>query len=164
MAEERERTIPFGVHQVIEYLLGAFALASIARVEERSVLLCVGVGVALVLFAGVSGGRVGFLALVPPRVHRVLDYVAAALLVTSPWWSGVGWSAGGVWLVAVLALALLALARSTVYERNERRPPVVDQGPSPARVAGRVAGTVGRKGPHAAGVAVGRLMKRRRQG
>ena len=164
MDEERAGgNIPFGVHQVIEYLLGGFAIASIARVEERSVLLCIGVGVGLILFAGVSGGRVGFLALVPPRLHRVLDYVVAAALATSPWWSGVGWSAGGVWLVAVLALALVALARSTSYRRTERTARRTPAGPTPARAAGRVAGAVGRKGPRAAGVAVGRIMKRRRQ-
>jgi hypothetical protein len=159
-------SIPFGVHQVVEYLLGVFALLSVARVEPKAVLLCAGAGVALIVLAAVSGGRVGVVHLVPPRLHRALDYVAAVLLFTSPWWTGVGWGPGGVWIVAVLAVALVGLARATSYRRPAREEPP----PTPsrdglavtARAAGRLAGTIGRKGPRAAGVAVGRMKKRRR--
>jgi hypothetical protein len=156
------------VHQVVEYLLGVFALLSVARVEPKAVLLCAGAGVALIVLAAVSGGRVGVVHLVPPRLHRVLDYVAAVLLFTSPWWTGVGWGPGGVWIVAVLAVALVGLARATSYRRpvREEAPPTAtasrDGLAVTARAAGRLAGTIGRKGPRAAGLAGGRMKKRRR--
>lgn len=166
MAEGRDTDagVPFGVHQAVEYLLGAFAFMSLARVEPRSAGLCAGAGAFLLVLPAVSGGRLGVAQLLGPRVHRVLDYVAVPVLATSPWWSGVGWGAGGVWVVEALAIGLLWLARATSYRRRgpeprEERPP--SSGPSAARVAGRVAGTVGRKGPRAAGIAVGRIKKRR---
>jgi hypothetical protein len=169
--KERERSVPFGVHQAIEYLLGAFAFTSLARVEPASAALCAGAGVALVLLAGLSGGRLGFSHVLGLRLHRALDYVAVPVLATSPWWSGVGWRGGSVWVVESLAVALLWLARATSYRRAPvpEAPAAAAPGPTPAsdalagtaRAAGRLAGTVGRKGPRAAGLAVGRIKKRR---
>jgi hypothetical protein len=161
------------VHQAIEYLLGVFAFMSLARVEPRAATLCAGAGAALLLLPALSGGRLGVTQLVGPRLHRVVDYVAVPVLATSPWWSGVGWGAGGVWVVEALAIALLWLARSTAYRRAAPEPPDATSPPSSsstaasdalagtARAAGRLAGTVGRKGPRAAGVAVGRIKRRR---
>ena len=162
--------MPFGVHQAVEYLLAAFAFTSLARVEPASAALCAGAGVALVLLAGLSGGRLGFSHVLGHRLHRALDYVAVPVLATSPWWSGVGWSGGGVWVAESLAVALLWLARATAYRPAPvPEAPVAGADPTPAsdtlagtaRAAGRLAGAVGRKGPRAAGLAVGRLKKRR---
>jgi hypothetical protein len=169
MAEGQERNarIPLGVHQAIEYLLGAFAFTSLARIEPRSAGVCAGAGAFLVLLPAVSGGRLGGTQLVGPRLHRVLDYLAVPALATSPWWSGMGWGAGGVWVVEALAVGMLWLARATVYHRPVPEPPRQEPPAtggttgSAARAAGRVAGTLGRKGPRAAGVAVGRLKNRR---
>jgi hypothetical protein len=163
-------SVPFGVHQVVEYLLGGFALASVARVEPDAVPLCAGAGAGLIVLAALSGGRPGVVSLLGPRLHRVVDYVVAVALATCPWWSGVGWSAGGVWIVAALAVAMVWLTRATVYRRPVREePPPVERTASPprdglavtARTAGRLAGAIGRKGPRAAGVAVGRMKKKR---
>jgi hypothetical protein len=162
--------IPFWVHQAIEYLLAAFAFTSLARIEPRSAGLCAGAGAFLLLLPAISGGRLGVTELVGPRLHRVLDYLAVPALATSPWWSGVGWGAGGVWVVEALAVGLLWLARATSYRRAVPDPPRETQRPpaltdataaNAARAAGRLAGTLGRKGPRAAGVAVGRIKKRR---
>jgi hypothetical protein len=122
--------------------------------------------VALLVLPALSGGRLGMTELVGPRVHRVLDYALVPVLATSPWWSGMGWGAGGVWVVEALAIVVLWLARATTYRR-------VTPAPEPpsgasrttndaARAAGRLAGAIGRKGPRAAGVAVGRIKRRRR--
>lgn len=170
-----ERTIPLGVHQAIEYLLGGLAFVWIARVEPQSAPLCAGAGAVLIVLAALSGGRVGLAHLIGPRLHRVLDHVVAVGLAASPWWSGIGWGVGAVWLVEGLAIVLLWLTRSTAYRRKVKEAPTAptatDPAPSSAssdavaataRAAGRLAGTVGRKGPRAAGVAVGRLKKRRR--
>jgi hypothetical protein len=167
-------SVPFWVHQAIEYLLGAFAFTSLARVEPRSAALCAGAGAALLVLPAVSGGRLGVTQLVGPRLHRVLDHLAVPVLATSPWWSGVGWGAGGVWVVEALAIAVLWLARSTAYRRvpeppadapspSSTTPTASDALAGTARAAGKLAGTVGRKGPRAAGQAVGRI-KRRRSG
>lgn len=162
--------MPFGVHQTIEYLLGALAFLSIARVEPRSAPLCAGAGALFVVLAALSGGRVGVARAIGPRLHRVLDYAAAVALATSPWWSRVGWGAGGTWIVEALAVVLVWLSRATVYRRAPApEAPATSRGPSTtgrglaatARGAGRLAGAVGRKGPRAAGVAVGRIKKRR---
>ena len=167
--EDQAPGIPFGVHQAIEYLLGLFALVSLARIEPRSAGLCAGAGGALLALAAVSGGRLGLTARIGPRLHRVLDYLAVPVLATSPWWSGVGWGAGGVWVVEALAIAMLWLARATTYRRLAPEPakPAPSTPPSTtvndaARTAGRLAGNLGRKGPRAAGIAVGRIKKRRR--
>ena len=162
---ERAR-VPFGIHQAIEYLLGVFAFTSLARVEPRSAALCAGAGVFLLLLPALSGGTLGVAQLLGPRLHRVLDYAAVPVLASSPWWSGVGWGGGGVWVVEALAIALLWLARATSYRRREPAPPVAPPSGSSAsagaaRAAGRLAGTLGRKGPRAAGLAVGRMKKRR---
>jgi hypothetical protein len=167
---ERQATVPFGVHQVIEYLLGVFALTSIARVEPKSAVLCAGAGAGLIALAALSGGRPGAVGFLAPRVHRVVDYAAVAALATSPWWSGTGWSAGAVWVVEALAVALLWLTRATAYRRRPPAPevdeslaaPTTGALPDAARKAGRLAGALARKGPKAAGVAVGRIKKRRR--
>lgn len=164
---DTDNGVSLGVHQAVEYLLGAFAFMSLARVEPRSATVCAGAGALLILLPAVSGGRLGVAQLVGPRLHRVIDYAAVPLLATSPWWTGMGWGAGGVWVVESLAVGVLWLARSTTYRRRVAPPaePRAEsppkQGPSPARVAGRVAGAVGRKGPRAAGMAVGRIKKRR---
>jgi hypothetical protein len=159
--------VPFGVHQAIEYLLGVLAFTSIARVEPRSAPLCAGAGAALLALPALSGGRVGVVQVLGPRVHRVVDWLVAALLASSPWWSGVGWGAGGVWVVEALAVVLLWLSRATAYRRREQPPepapaPTGTALPVAARAAGRFAGALGRKGPRAAGVAVGRMKKRSR--
>ncbi|MEY2567302.1 MAG: hypothetical protein QOE35_1831 [Actinomycetota bacterium] len=174
MTKERSGgDVPLGVHQVIEYLMAGFALVSIARIEPKSAPLCAGAAAMLALLAGLSGGRAGVVRIVGPRLHRVLDYVAAAALATSPWWSGVGWGGGGVWVVESLAVVVVWLARATSYRRRPPEPPQPPAPPEPrraatptvaatARTAGRLAGVVGRKGPRAAGVAVGRIKKRKR--
>jgi hypothetical protein len=170
MAEGRDRgtKLPFGVHQAIEYLMGAFAFTSLARIEPGSAGLCAAAGAFLLLLPAVSGGRMGVTKLLRPQLHRLLDYAGVPALATSPWWSGIGWGAGGVWIVEALAVGLLWLARATNYKRPDPAPPVEAPAPTTgggtanaARAAGRVAGALGRKGPRAAGVAVGRVKKRR---
>jgi hypothetical protein len=75
--------IPFWVHQVVELLLGILLLVQGARTGEHTVVL-VGLGGVLLLLALCSDGPLSAWPWIGRRLHRVLDFVAAAVLTLSP--------------------------------------------------------------------------------
>lgn len=50
------------------------------------------------------------------RVHAYLDYVVAAVLLTSPWWAGFAGMNAESWVAVVIAIAIALYAAATDNE------------------------------------------------
>jgi len=145
MAGERDRSpaglVPFWAHQLAEMLLGLLLLVEGARTGEHTAVL-VGMGGLLLLLALMSDGALGVWPRIGRRLHRVLDFVAAAALAVSPLVLSLDAVLAIVVLeVAALGMVWLALRTNwTVRARRSARPrpappPVAAAAPPPASAA-----------------------------
>jgi len=145
MAGERDRSpaglVPFWAHQLAEMLLGLLLLVEGARTGEHTAVL-VGMGGLLLLLALMSDGALGVWPRIGRRLHRVLDFVAAAALAVSPLVLSLDAVLAIVVLeVAALGMVWLALRTNwTVRARRSARPrpappPVAAAAPTPASAA-----------------------------
>src|SRR5579862_1267708 len=109
------RRIPFLLHSVFEYVGGALLVALGVRSSGHLEFDLVAAGCALVVLNATTAAPLGAAPLLKLRTHRLLD-VAVALAL------GLSALAGGGFLTATtviaLAVALVALARATRYERS----------------------------------------------
>ncbi|HEX4529827.1 MAG TPA: hypothetical protein VIA11_10420 [Acidimicrobiia bacterium] len=182
MAGERDRSpaglVPFWAHQLAEMLLGLLLLVEGARTGEHTAVL-VGMGGLLLLLALMSDGALGVWPRIGRRLHRVLDFVAAAALAVSPLVLSVDAVLAIVVLeVAALGMVWLALRTNwTVRARRSARPrpapppvaaaaPSSSAPPSPApssppvaRKLGTAVGKARDDGPRRLGRAVGRIRR-----
>jgi hypothetical protein len=78
MATDRAAKFPFWLHQALEYLVGVL-IASQAIHAENLILPVIAGGVMVVL-AATADGPLGAFRVVPRKLHRVADLVAAAVL------------------------------------------------------------------------------------
>lgn len=117
-APRRRRPIPFGVHQLIEYLL-AVVLVVVAVHIGHSVLLLVAAAVLGVL-ALTSRGPLGLVRACGPRLHAVLDVTAAVLLAAAPLVRPLRPGVIGIVVIEVVAVASLRLATLTRYTAPTR--------------------------------------------
>jgi hypothetical protein len=184
MAGERDRSpaglVPFWAHQLAEMLLGLLLLVEGARTGEHTAVL-VGLGGLLLLLALMSDGALGVWPRIGRRLHRVLDFVAAAALAVSP----LVLSLDAVLAIVVLevaALGMVWLALRTNWAVRARRsprprpapppvaaalpPPASPPPPSPApssppvaRKLGTAVGKARGDGPRQLGRAVGRIRR-----
>lgn len=184
MAGERDRSpaglVPFWAHQLAEMLLGLLLLVEGARTGEHTAVL-VGMGGLLLLLALMSDGALGVWPQIGRRLHRVLDFVAAAALAVSP----LVLSLDAVLAIVVLevaALGMVWLALRTNWAVRARRsarprpaqPPVAAATPPPssaapsspapssppvARKLGTAVGRARDDGPRQLGRAVGRIRR-----
>ncbi len=92
--------VPFWAHQLAEMLLGGLLLVEGARTGQHTAVL-VGMGSALLLLSLLSDGALGAWPRIGRRLHRILDFAAAAVLAVSPLVLG---------LDAVLAIVILEAA------------------------------------------------------
>jgi hypothetical protein len=184
MAGERDRSpaglVPFWAHQLAEMLLGLLLLVEGARTGEHTAVL-VGMGGLLLLLALMSDGALGVWPRIGRRLHRVLDFVAAAALAVSPLVLSLDAVLAIVVLeVAALGMVWLALRTNwTVRARRSARPrlappPVAAAAPPPASAApsspapssppvarklGTAVGKARDDGPRRLGRAVGRIRR-----
>jgi hypothetical protein len=171
MAGERDRSpaglVPFWAHQLAEMLLGLLLLLEGARTGEHTAVL-VGMGGLLLLLALMSDGALGVWPWIGRRLHRVLDFAAAAALAVSP-------------LVLSLDAVLGIVVRARRSARPRPAPPAVAAAaaPSPAapapsspvpssppvaRKLGTAVGKARDDGPRQLGRVVGRIRRAARAG
>jgi hypothetical protein len=190
MAGERDRSpaglVPFWAHQLAEMLLGLLLLLEGARTGEHTAVL-VGMGGLLLLLALMSDGALGVWPWIGRRLHRVLDFAAAAALAVSPLVLSLD-AVLGIVVLEVAALGMVWLALRTNWAVRARRsarprpaPPAVAAAaaPSPAapapsspvpssppvaRKLGTAVGKARDDGPRQLGRVVGRIRRAARAG
>ena len=178
MAGDHDRaaagTVPFWAHQLAEMLLGGLLLIQGARTGQHTAVL-VGLGGALLLLALMSDGALGAWPWIGRRLHRVLDFTAAAVLAVSPLVLSLSAAVPIVFIeVAAVGMAWLALRTNWTPRRAPSAiaaPPPADtpEAPTPnpstppaapaeplARTLGRAVGRARTDGPRQLGRAVGR--------
>jgi uncharacterized membrane protein YhaH (DUF805 family) len=108
--------VPFWIHQLVELLLGILLLVQGARTGEHTAVL-VTLGVLLLLLALCSEGALAAWPWISRRMHRVLDFVAAAVLALVPLFLGLDH------LLPIVILEVAAAAMVWLALRTEWRPP-----------------------------------------
>jgi hypothetical protein len=191
MAGDHDRTaagtVPFWAHQLAELLIGGLLLVEGARTGQHTAVL-VSLGSALLLLSLASDGALGAWPWIGRRLHRVLDFAAAAVLAISPLLLSLSAALPIVILeVAALGMVWLALRTNWAPKRTRARstptaapaPPPTPaaaprptRGPAPtpkpavapgrplARKLGSAVGQAKADGPRQLGRAVGRIKAR----
>lgn len=169
--------VPFGLHQAMEYLLGAVLAATALHSYGTAMGVLAALAGLLALLAAVSGPPLGGWQLLGRRAHHRADLALIALVALSPILPG----RTGVWVIVAEAVAVVGwrLERVTRYRPTVAPAPPhpVDRPtlrfsaeavpgtgaeptrPGPARVAGRAVG----RGRASAGGALDRLPGRARR-
>lgn len=109
------RFIPFGVHEVAEYIFGAgLAFTGIHSSGRMAVFLII-IGSWWLVLGAFSKGTLGLVHVIPKAVHGFCDLVLIVALVISPLAAGshIDWVAVGVGLGIALVMARISLW--TVY-------------------------------------------------
>jgi hypothetical protein len=170
--------VPFWAHQLAEILLGVVLLFEGARTGTHVGVLAA--GIVLLVFSVVTDGPLSVWPLIPRRVHRIGDFVFAALFAVSPFLLGVDDAAGFV-LLGAAAIVMLWLGLRTDFRAPSKRrgrrtapptPPTADPKPAQApaaarppvpsaRDAGRTLGRLRTGGVRAVGRAVGKASTER---
>ena len=125
--------IPFWVHQVAEMLLGGLLLIEGARTGQHTAVLFA-MGGALLLLSLTSDGALGAWPWIGRRVHRLLDFAAAAVLAVSPLLLSVD-SALPVVILEAAALGMVWLAWQTNWSPKVSKPKPAKPAPAPAKPA-----------------------------
>jgi len=155
--------VPFGLHQLLEYLL-AGALAEFSVHIARSGLL-LGAACAFALLALTARGPLGVARVCGARLHGALDVAVALAAAAAPAVPVLRPDAAGVVVVEVAAVAWLRLATLTRYRRPAgadntvapgSAPPPDPAGPPPAGARG--AGTPAQPAGGAVGTPVARTL------
>jgi hypothetical protein len=107
------RTLPFALHQVIELVLGVALVALSVHVSHPQLL--VATGIAFVLLALLSDGRLGAVHLIPARVHAWLDVMVALAAAVAPVFPRLRPDLTGIVCIELAALAWLRIATLTRY-------------------------------------------------
>ena len=187
MAGDHDRAaagaVPFWAHQVAEMLLGGLLLVEGARTGQHTAVL-VGLGSALLLLSLASDGALGAWPWIGRKVHRVLDFAAAAVLALSPLLLGLSSALPIVVLeAAALGMVWLALRTNWTPKATKARtasparrpqgtpapaaaatPPTAAAPATPlARQLGSVVGKARTDGPRQLGRAVGRARAKARR-
>ncbi len=139
--------IPFWVHQVAEMLLGGLLLIEGARTGQHTAVLFA-MGGALLLLSLTSDGALGAWPWIGRRVHRMLDFAAAAVLAVSPLLLAVD-SALPVVILEAAALGMVWLAWQTNW--SPKKPAPTKPSKKPAAKHGKTpqAGTPAKSAPKA---------------
>jgi hypothetical protein len=137
MADDHDRTaagtVPFWAHQLAEMLLGGLLLIEGARTGQHTVVL-VSLGSALLLLSLMSDGALGAWPWIGRRLHRALDFAAAAVLALSPVLLALT-SALPIVILEAAALGMVWLALRTNWAPKRTRTPAAAPPPRPAPTA-----------------------------
>jgi hypothetical protein len=144
------RALSFTAHQIAEYVVGGVTVLQSGHLGGHGASAVVGLGVAIVVVAAVSGGPVGALRWVSPAAHRALDVGLIAVAVASPWLFAFTGDLAAILVAESVGILLLVLSGATRYRRwpavaarTPRRPRT--RADDASRVAGFVAGRVARR-------------------
>jgi hypothetical protein len=134
---------PFWIHQLAEYVLGLLLVSSGLQAPQP-VVPCV-VGGLVLVNAAITPGPLGAFALVPRRVHAVLDVVLVGVIVVAalqPWWS-IDNATRTIMLGVAFVLGLVTFYTDFAgrRQRAERRASAAVTGERVGRSAGRLAGS-----------------------
>ena len=156
--------LPFWIHQVVEYLLGALLLTQ--AIQTSRPLIPVLLGLAVILLAATADGPVAAFRIVPRPLHRVLDLVVLATIVVAGVVFRDELGTAGLVFTVLAAAGLAGLVIRTDYRAKPRRTkpvvaPVVDEAQPPPPPTGPV--SKAERMSRAAGRALGRGIKSYRE-
>jgi hypothetical protein len=123
--------IPSWVHGVVDYLLGAFLIASPFLFSfDSGAAKATGIvaGVIVVVLAACTAWGPGLIKSVPPSAHAIFDLIIAVLLIASPFLFGFSDETNPTAVFIVTGVLGLLYAIATRYtpeprpSRKERRP------------------------------------------
>jgi hypothetical protein len=143
MADAPAPKLPFWIHQIVEYGIGALLAYQAVHSPRPAVPLLA--GLVVVLLAATADGPAACFHAVPRPIHRILDLVVAAGLVVAAILFGDDMGGAGQVLLVLGALALAGLTLRSDYRPKEARrraaqPPASSVGSDRAEAIGRGAG------------------------
>jgi hypothetical protein len=135
--------LPFWIHQIVEYGIGA--LIAYQAIHSPRPVVPLLAGLVVVVLAATADGPAACFHAVPRPIHRVLDIVVAVALVVVAVVFGDDMGGAGQILLVLGAVALLGLTLRSDYRPKEarRRParmPAEQMGSDRAESIGRSAG------------------------
>jgi len=124
------RFVPTRFHAPLDYIVGAvliggpwiFQYSDSAAATAISIVL----GVGLIAYSTVTNYELGIWKVAPMAVHNLIDIVAGAVLVTSPWLLGFADDGAQFWapfvVIGVAAIFLGLTTRQGGYSYRATRP------------------------------------------
>jgi uncharacterized membrane protein HdeD (DUF308 family) len=115
------RFIPTKFHAPLDYIVGAALIAApwIFQFSEHKAATVVPIvlGIGLIAYSLFTNYELGVWKVAPMAVHNVIDVVAGATLVASPWLFGFADESANVWLPHVIVgAAAIFLGLTTVQQ------------------------------------------------
>jgi hypothetical protein len=107
------RTLPFGLHQLLELILGLALIGLSIHVDDPFLLVVTGAVFAVMALC--SEGRMGILKLIPRRVHAALDIAVPVAVAIAPVVPALRPDLTGIICLELAALAWLRIATLTRY-------------------------------------------------
>ena len=118
------RLLPAWFHAVADYAVGILLIVVAAAVGGSTGAVATGivVGAVVLLVSMLTKYPLGVKKVLPFTVHSAGDYLAAALLLLSPWVLNFHGTDGGLTAVYVVAgIAVLAVSLVTNYQYSDKR-------------------------------------------
>ena len=148
MPDQPAAKLPFWIHQIIEYGIGA--LLVFQAIQSPRPVIPLLAGLVVVLLAATADGPAGCFRIVPRPFHRILDIVVAVGLIACAVILGSDMGAAGQILLILGALALGVLTLRSDYRpkavRRTQRPAATEVGSDRAEAIGRGAGRLAARG------------------
>jgi hypothetical protein len=143
MADASAPKLPFWIHQIVEYGIGA--LIAYQAIHSPRPVVPLLAGLVVVVLAATADGPAACFHFVPRPVHRILDVVVAIALVVVAILFGDDMGGAGQLLLILGALALAGLTlrsdyRPKVARQRAEKPPATSVGSDRAEAIGRGAG------------------------
>lgn len=116
------RLIPWLVHEAVEYAAAVLLLLApfvFGFDSERAQWTSIALGVAVLVVALISRGRLGVTKVLSSSAHATLDYVTAAVLVLSPFVLGFVEDTTAVTFFVLLGVAHTALTLLTRFPTRD---------------------------------------------
>jgi hypothetical protein len=117
--------IPPWVHGFVDYLLGAFLIASPFLFSyDSGAATAVGIvgGVVVLVLAACTAWATGLIKSIPPSAHAIFDVIVAGLLIASPFLFGFSGESNPTAVFIITGVLSLLYAIATRYT-PEPRPP-----------------------------------------
>lgn len=125
------RFLPAWLHAIADYAVGALLIVVALAVGGDSIAVATGVvvGAVVLVVSMLTRYPLGVAKVLPFTIHSAGDYLAAFLLIVSPFALGFSDEAGGLSAFYVVAgIAVLAVSLITNYQYSDKR----EWAPTPA--------------------------------
>ena len=113
------RLLPWALHEAVEYLAGIFLVIAPFALgfssEGSATRVFVGVGVGVLVVAGITRGPLGVVGLLPARLHAGIDYLLGFLLILGPFLFGFADVEQALYAAVLLGVAHLVLTLLTRF-------------------------------------------------